>query len=296
MIREYKNIFQTLIIMGFVQLLASCEQEKPVTETESERQETTESDRSDAKVKLVNLKSAPIDLGRANTITTEFSEQYREKNGRTIDSLRIKLDSLTESFFKSYAQGNGIVLQYGMTYNDRKVGYLVGLGNQNSAGSFFTNEPFPSSYNNVGFAHYILLDGEGSTGYSIVSVDSLKPMRDRYRTNIERKYGNTWRVVKSDGDHPRMVFHQTPELIKFFQAYQGKNPTHFYVLNGMVRRNGWFSDRYHQPFLKFGDATKPFDLVENPSSPINEYDGQALDAGHVCPPHCNIDDYSRDDI
>lgn len=226
----------------------------------------------------------------------DFRNKYRgiESNYANVN-LKVILDSTTRQLLQDHPIGNGIVFQYGYSDQTNNLCYLIGLGQQNNAGFFFTNQPFPETAN-IPYPHYILLDGSAGSGYSIVNANTLNAYRNKYRTSLERKTSfNNWVLLLNVNDHPRMVFHQSPELLKFDQAYRGQNPTYLYLEHGTAKKNGWLSGRYHVPILRLGNVSGPFPLIVNPDTYVNEYSGNALDAGHVCPPHCNAIEYQRDD-
>ncbi len=281
----------SVYFLGFILVFIACG-----VQTQNEKDAAQNIDSIDLHTEgMIKVKAFPVPHVYVEEAAMKFTQRYRCTTGSSLSQLRVALSSLN-TLFQNLGPNEGCVFQYGFSSDTQNICYLVGLGAQNPAGNYFTNRPFPIS-GEVGFPHYLLIDGRGTSGVSTIHADSLKILRDRYRTIVEYKNGSgNWERIKLNNEHPRMVFHESAELNKFKQTYAQQIPTHLYIRNGMVRKNGGVTTRYHQPILMFGDQNAPFELDPNPSSPSDDYTGKALNAGHVCPPHCNAIEYERDDI
>lgn len=223
----------------------------------------------------------PITETAYNQGTRDFDDLYFDVNRNlNQDPIKIHITNNLRGLLTSNTTSTspGLILHYGLSPTFDSVQYILSPGTQAtdqkvSSGSF-QNET------------YLLLHGNRGDGYDTISKTEFCKSIKRYEKNMKIKIGTGTQDVNKVGNHPYSVYHQGNELNNFMNQNSSQNPTYLYLYHGAANLDQ-LGD-FLVPFVRLGNNDRSFEIDNNPSYPEGDYFKKALDAGHVCPPHCNL--------
>jgi hypothetical protein len=231
-----------------------------------------------------NLSSGPITAESIRLAKIEFNQTYAVASGLNNKPLKVELSDTLITLFNNLAAltDKGLVFHYGYIESKKEICLLIGLGSQKRGEMTFTNYPFPAKPGVHG--EYYLVFAANETHLKVRGTSAHNSLTQSYQAKIQ----HNGTVIRLNKDHPKMVYHQGQELKKFYDEYRMGNPLYLYAYNGSRQTPGVAAD-YHIPIFLFGNDGVPFptDDVIYPDYGLHfPYRNKALDAGHVCPPHC----------
>ncbi|HKK39793.1 MAG TPA: hypothetical protein VJ949_10275 [Cryomorphaceae bacterium] len=258
----------------------------------------------------VSVKSAPISNSKFDKAIRKFNKRYQLNAGKIEEApLKIKIDETVAMILtgQTDSAGRGLVFHYLIDTISKEIHYAVTAGIQDTGNLGFIPKEFNADENGVSFPHYFILKNSGDLEiHEFKDSLNLKPHYEKYRRNVERRsWTFIWRDTENMKKHPRMVFHQGEELDAFYRQWRDDEDgdLYLYIFNGMDKTpdGKWFFKvrNYNVPVLRIGNEDGPFALDDTPYENDEtvgagnaakdlkiKYKAKALDAGHVCPPHC----------
>ena len=230
------------------------------------------------------LLSGPITSEEITMLEKEFDKTYSALGGLNSAILKVEIsDTLINEIERLAAVDNkGLVFYYGYLENKKEICYLIGLGNQDPQSLKFEHYPFPKR---PGLHPAFFLVFSSNDNYlTPVGANTFVKLTEAYKKNITQNKTS----ISSNMDHPLMVYHQGKELKKFYDEYKLGSPLYLHIANGSGLTSQGIGT-YQVPIILFGNDQVPFptDDINYVARGLNEpYRNKALDAGHVCPPHC----------
>lgn len=271
--------FKFILYISAIIVLMSCRSDSP----EKQSNDTVWED-SSTNDNTQNILSGPIPAESIRALQKYFNTEYSAIDGLNNNALKVEMNDSLINLIKSISSGTdkGLVFHYGYLEANKEICLLIGLGTQKKGEMKFSNDPFPAKPGE--HPEYYLLFAAHEKHLKPKGLDVYKTLTDAYKDKITQNKT----PITTNVDHPKMVYHQGEELKKFYAEYKMGEPLYLYAYNGSNKTQG-VSKNYHVPIFLFGNETDlfPTDDFDYPRLGLNfPYRNKALDAGHVCPPHC----------
>jgi len=232
----------------------------------------------------------PIDSNQTVQALALFKTDYITDAGLNYAPIKIKVNPALKRVLTLFPDdsNSGMTFHYALSDDKKELYYIIAPGTRLQSTGELYYRSFPAGMHNQSDDHYILLRNNNSNAIQYISQSQFCTYTENYELNMKKKDGGVYVSIQNDSDHPYYVYHDGKELNLFFEEYIKGSPLYLYVEHGAMKPQGVSKD-YHAACFLFGDdrASFPLNNVNYPNAGLDTpYRSKAMDAGHLCVPHC----------